>query len=240
MVYTRALEVIQRIGQINSREELELSMLSAFSDFGIDHYNVVSVGDAGSLVEPMTKMTSQHRAWIDHYRENKLHRRDPFVPWTFQNTAPATWSWMESIVQDKNRSIFDEQREFVQGDAIVVPVHSVSGGVSCVIMSGIEPDLSTAARPVLRLLAYYLCELGAELAEASEPPYALSTSPLSPRQIECLKWIGEGKSDWEIGRILGIAEATVHRHVERSKTALGVGTRVQAFVVAWRNGWLVA
>lgn len=240
MVYARALEVIQQIGQIDSRKELERAMLSAFSDFGIDYYNVVSVGEAGTPTAPLTQMTSKHRDWVDHYREHKLHKHDPFVPWTFQNTAPATWSWMEKRVPKKSRAIFDEQREFIRGDAIVVPVHTYNSGVACVIMSGPDPDLSLEARPVLRLLAYYLCELGTELAEAYEAPQPYAPSPLSPRQIECLKWIGEGKSDWEIGQIIGIAEATVHRHVERGKTALGVGTRVQAFVVAWRNGWLVA
>ena len=30
------------------------------------------------------------------------------------------------------------------------------------------------------------------------------------REIECLQWVASGKTDWEIGRVLGIAAATAH------------------------------
>jgi len=41
------------------------------------------------------------------------------------------------------------------------------------------------------------------------------------------------------GEILSISERTAHNHVEGAKAALGVATRTQAVVQAWRRGWLV-
>jgi DNA-binding CsgD family transcriptional regulator len=56
------------------------------------------------------------------------------------------------------------------------------------------------------------------------------------RESEILAWVAAGKSDWAIGRILNISGKTVNFHVENAKRKLGVGTRVQAVIVALRIG----
>jgi LuxR family transcriptional regulator, activator of conjugal transfer of Ti plasmids len=53
---------------------------------------------------------------------------------------------------------------------------------------------------------------------------------LSPREFECLEWAAQGKSAWEIGRILGISRHTTATYLENAKTKLGVRTIVQAVV----------
>jgi DNA-binding CsgD family transcriptional regulator len=51
---------------------------------------------------------------------------------------------------------------------------------------------------------------------------------LSPREFECLEWAAQGKSAWQIGRILGISHHTVASYLENAKEKLGVRTIVQA------------
>ena len=72
-------------------------------------------------------------------------------------------------------------------------------------------------------------------SRASRPP---SQHVLTPRQLECLKWVGEGKSSVDIGSILDIAPSTVNEHLAHACRRLGVRTRVQAIVECFRNGWL--
>ncbi|HVW52726.1 MAG TPA: LuxR C-terminal-related transcriptional regulator [Trinickia sp.] len=36
---------------------------------------------------------------------------------------------------------------------------------------------------------------------------------LTPRELECLKWIAAGKSSWEISHIIGISEHGVLYHI---------------------------
>ncbi|THD60941.1 helix-turn-helix transcriptional regulator [Phenylobacterium sp.] len=55
---------------------------------------------------------------------------------------------------------------------------------------------------------------------------------LSPRQIECLSWVQEGKSSRDIGVILGVSHRIVERHVFRACQRLGVKTRLQAVIRA--------
>lgn len=60
----------------------------------------------------------------------------------------------------------------------------------------------------------------------------------TPRELEVIRWIAKGKSDWEIGEILFISRKTVNYHVERAKRKLRVATRTQAVLVAEKHGLL--
>jgi LuxR family quorum-sensing system transcriptional regulator CciR len=53
---------------------------------------------------------------------------------------------------------------------------------------------------------------------------------LTPRQRDCMVLAAQGKSDWEIGKLLGISESTVHKHIEDAKRRFGVSTRIQLVV----------
>jgi DNA-binding CsgD family transcriptional regulator len=55
---------------------------------------------------------------------------------------------------------------------------------------------------------------------------------ITERQLECLAWVGEGKSANDIGGILGISRRTVEGHILKICTHLGVKTRVQALLKA--------
>jgi DNA-binding CsgD family transcriptional regulator len=74
----------------------------------------------------------------------------------------------------------------------------------------------------------------------SRPPAEIlrSGSPLTDRQLECLRWISRGKSSTDIGQIMRISKRTVDHHVNVICERLGVRTRVQAVACAVGNGWL--
>ena len=63
-------------------------------------------------------------------------------------------------------------------------------------------------------------------------------SNLSRREVQCLAWVAEGKTDAEIGAILGVHTKTVNFHVESIKRKFDVGTRIQAVVLAVRSGMI--
>jgi len=59
---------------------------------------------------------------------------------------------------------------------------------------------------------------------------------LTTREIEVLRSIAHGKSDWQIGQILNISDKTVNFHVENMKRKCGVATRIQVVVKAVHEG----
>lgn len=56
-----------------------------------------------------------------------------------------------------------------------------------------------------------------------------STLPgLTEREHEILKWLGTGKTNWEIAQVLKLSEYTIKSHIQRIFSKLKVSTRAQA------------
>ena len=55
---------------------------------------------------------------------------------------------------------------------------------------------------------------------------------LTAREQECLKWAADGKTAWEIGQILSIAERTAVFHVNNVIQKMGAANKTQAIVRA--------
>jgi DNA-binding NarL/FixJ family response regulator len=56
----------------------------------------------------------------------------------------------------------------------------------------------------------------------------LASLGLSPREAEVLLWVAQGKTNGDIGAILGISESTVKKHMLKVLAQLGVETRSAA------------
>lgn len=61
---------------------------------------------------------------------------------------------------------------------------------------------------------------------------------LTPRQHQVLELLARGESTRRIAAELRIAEETARNHVRLLLSELGVHTRLEAVVVAFRNGWM--
>ena len=62
---------------------------------------------------------------------------------------------------------------------------------------------------------------------------------LTKRELECLSWVGEGKTSWEVSRILDISERTVVFHLQNAAMKLKAKNRMQAVARAVYLGFIV-
>ncbi|MBO9353283.1 helix-turn-helix transcriptional regulator [Bordetella petrii] len=60
----------------------------------------------------------------------------------------------------------------------------------------------------------------------------MQAKPLSNRERDCLYWSALGKTSWETGVILGVAERTVNFHIGNACSKLGVYNRRAAVAQA--------
>ena len=67
---------------------------------------------------------------------------------------------------------------------------------------------------------------------AAATPEALLVLGLTPREAEILSWVVQGKTNPEIGIILGIQLTTVKKHLESTFAKLGVENRTAAVTLA--------
>jgi DNA-binding CsgD family transcriptional regulator len=67
------------------------------------------------------------------------------------------------------------------------------------------------------------------------PPSALEALGLTPREAEVLSWVAQGKTNREVGLILGSSARTVQKHLEHIFEKLGVESRTAAILRAWQS-----
>jgi DNA-binding CsgD family transcriptional regulator len=113
-------------------------------------------------------------------------------------------------------------------DGFVLPVHGPGGYFATVSMATSQRDLDQGREQRLRLqmigmLAHERC-----LALANLDPCESEYETLSARELECLRWVADGQTDWEIGLILSISAATVKFHVDGARKKLCARNRAQA------------
>jgi DNA-binding NarL/FixJ family response regulator len=94
-------------------------------------------------------------------------------------------------------------------------------------------DLLTAIRKVQSGGTHVSERAAAQLAERT-----MKGAALSPREIEVLKLIADGKSNKEIASLLFISEGTVKTHVISIHEKLGVTGRTESVVTAIKRGIL--
>jgi LuxR family quorum-sensing system transcriptional regulator CciR len=157
--------------------------------------------------------------------------------------VPFLWSDIPRLIalSDLQRERLNEAVAAGIGAAVSVPIHRPSpaaepgsysrfGGVCSFLMrNGMPLPLeSLAAAHYVAGLAFDAVE---RLRHAIAPAaFGLQAPRLTPRQRDCVVLVARGKSDWEIGRLLGISESTVHKHIEDAKRRFSVSTRIQLVV----------
>ena len=63
-------------------------------------------------------------------------------------------------------------------------------------------------------------------------PYETPRRSLTKRQREALEWVGDGKTMQDIAILMGLASATVEKHLRLAREALAVETTAQAVLKA--------
>jgi DNA-binding NarL/FixJ family response regulator len=74
-----------------------------------------------------------------------------------------------------------------------------------------------------------------EVSDAATVEATMLAFGLTLRESEVLYWIAKGKTNRDIGDILGSSPATVKKHLERIYEKLGVETRTAAAAVAMQR-----
>lgn len=236
--FVAALEFAQGADDIGDAAELNRRFGDVVRPFGVQYFSTVVAATPGQMLAPRFLFGEVDPAWSEHYMAQGYASADPTVLALFATSKPFTWrEALERHPTEIGERILAENTERTGADeALVIPIHDRAGETAAVILSGAKVEFDAEVRPILHLAAVYFSSIGRDVLESTPPP---DECPLTLRQRECLRWVMDGKSDWEIGEILAISERTAHNHIEAAKRALDVGTRTQAVVQAWRRGWLV-
>lgn len=114
-----------------------------------------------------------------------------------------------------------------------------AGAMGYLLKDSAPEELPSAIRKVYKgepsLAPNIAQKLLAELAAPDEPEKP-TPDPLTPREVETLKLVSQGKSNKEIAEELFVSEATVRTHMTNILSKLHLANRVQATLYALREG----
>ena len=182
-------------------------------------------------------------AWEKFSDQRNIPTRSPALTTARKQTAP--FSFVEVFdnpaLPPEQQWVWQMTREWGWRNGFVVPVHGPRGYFSYVSIASPERDLDLRIenRSRLQMLALLAHDRCSTLSLAERPDAAPDPSrKLSERELECMRWVAAGKTDWEIGTILIISSSTARFHVENARRKLDAATRAQAVAILFARGLL--
>lgn len=222
--------------QITDRKALADLMAEITRAMGFRHFALVRHIDMAPADRAL-HIIDYPPAWVERFEARQLYRRDPIHRASHRTTVGFAWSAVQSLIvlTAADRAILADAHEAGLGDGFTVPAHipgEANGSCSFAMDRG--EGLDSDQLPFAQLIGAFAFEAARRLARADQLP---CQSPiLTDRQAECVTLVARGKTDWEIGQILGIGQETVIQHVKDARDRYGVTKRTLLAIRALFDG----
>jgi LuxR family quorum-sensing system transcriptional regulator SolR len=165
-------------------------------------------------------MNNYTPAWRARYETARYLSVDPTIAHALVSIKPVLWS---DEVFANAASLWEDARSHGLQIGWAQPVHDIKGTASLLTLARSHDAMSSLEvghkAPQLAWLAQAVHEtLTNVLASKPDSPSAIT---LTAREINVLRWAGDGKTAAETADILGIAERTVTFHIDNAVRRLG-------------------
>lgn len=177
--------------------------------------------------------------WLYTYGKNGYACVDPVLQSLLSSFKTQVWKQTyDNASSLKQLEFIEEARSFGLTHGITTGILERNRGFAT-FFSFAGGDAKGTAR-YRGLLEYLIPYLHRVLIANTHTPLSNRAKGLSPREMTVLLWMKEGKTNWEIARIVGVTERTVRFHVEGIFMKLDASSRTQAVAVAMEHGLLQA
>lgn len=204
-----------------------------FRYFALLHHRSLRGGSSDSI-----RLDNYPEGWERELLAQNLVAEDPVHHASLRTNVGFAWSELGSLLSlnARQQRILDRSSRFGIGEGFTVPANvpgEPSGSCSFATRRG-------RRLPQDRLLCAEL--VGAHAFRAARRihgyPARARRPHLSRRELDCLRLVATGKTDWEIAHILGLSVETSHHYVKSARAAYDVVSRTQLVVHGLRDAWL--
>lgn len=193
---------------------------------GVEYASYATINPVTGTVQGYA---TYRKDWKQHYAARNFHRVDPTIHRSALSIAPVDWTRFER--DQRFESVFRSANDFgITPQGITVPIRGPYGDRGLLSVTSAIPDrewqqLRRFIMGDLQLAAVHMHDAvmrsGLLLPQLARPL-------LSGREREVLQWAAAGKSQQDIGDILGISTRTIEVHLRSAREKLGALTTVQA------------
>lgn len=230
-VSAHAFDLIESAASAQSAAEVGRRLFAALQRHGARAIYARSLRSARPDDEHIYSRISPP-GWEALYAERRFAEANYLVREVRRRGEPFRWSDAE-LRTDRERELAEVLKDMHFPDGVAAPVHGPGGyqGVTSIAFERLS-EIAPPERAAIGIAATVLHMRMRSLT----PPERVATPRLSQRERDCLGLIAQGKTDWEIGETLCIAETTVLSHVQRARRKLGAKTRAQAVALCVAMG----
>ncbi|MCB2077972.1 MAG: LuxR family transcriptional regulator [Novosphingobium sp.] len=227
--------------------DLDALLQSITRSMGFDHFALIHHVDLTPISYELDHMTSGQlvalsdypEEWVSRYVSDDIVTNDPVLLASHRTNVGFIWSEIPKFLPMSKQHLeqMERGREAGIGDGFTVPSNvpgEANGSCNFVVKSGRELP-GESERMMAQLVGSYAFEAARSIVTHARTTMRKQVS-LSQRQVECVALIGQGKTDWEISRILGISESTVKEYVNEARGKYDVSKRVQLVLRAVYDG----
>ena len=235
----RIADSIEQMLSDETPDELFQTYLRALADFGVDQ---VMYSPLRNTAEQETKIPgisyNYPGDWVSYYMENDFIHVDPVRRHCMESRKGFLWKDMIALreLSAPQAQVMDQGEEAGLNDGVAVPFHGPFGelygvGMACSLKN---PDVAHGLDKIEALSVHF----HTRFSNIYDHTRNRGGTPLTPRELEVLKWCARGKSNWAIGEILSISEHGVDFHVRNILKKLDSDSRLTAVVKAMHSGIL--
>jgi DNA-binding CsgD family transcriptional regulator len=158
--------------------------------------------------------------WVEHYKQENFVRIDPVLVEGFSSILPIDWRKFD-IKAPKLRNFFGQASEFGLGrQGLTFPIRGRHGERALFTITSDASDVEwdktlKAFMRDFQVLAYHIHNAILRTESVKEEEIHLS-----PREIECLKWVARGKTVSETATILSLSDRTVRFYLDIARNKL--------------------
>ncbi|SIT54693.1 Transcriptional regulator [Mesorhizobium prunaredense] len=185
-----------------------------------------------------TLISNYPAPWTARYLENRYQSVDPVIVRARGGGCPFRWGSDLSGEEPAGAQVFEEAAQFGICCGMTIPIIDRRGNFAAITFAADKPDaVFRAAKRHEEGLPYIATCFHMFVRRKLSTDRMVDGVLLTPREYECLQWTAQGKSDWEIGCILGITQRTAAFHLANARRKLGVTTTRQAIGRLARSGF---
>jgi LuxR family transcriptional regulator, transcriptional activator of the bioluminescence operon len=226
--------------QVTSLEEVK-SLCEKFTEIvGFEHY-LFGICRPTSLSAPeISTITNYPESWIKTYFESSFQSQDPVVRYCFENVTPIRWDQLlqlDDYLTPAAEHILSQAAHAGLAHGLSIPLRSHNGDFAIFSLATASgEDIENRFEKLLPLAHAFSTELFGTVMRININNKTQTKENLTPRELECLFWACEGKTTWEISKIINVTERTVIFHLTSATKKLGAVNRQHAVAKAMASG----
>jgi len=237
-IYSRVSEVVEMMTSVKTADALAEALRIMCSKLDFQYFALAHHVDILKAGRRAIRLHNYPQQWADYYDANALGVSDPVHRASHMKGAGFMWSEIPNLIpltrRDRQMMIMGGEQGI--GDGFTVPMN-VPGEArgSCSFANEKGRPVRADRLWLAQLAGTFAFESARRIWEVTslgiDPPPALTD-----RQRDCALWVGRGKGDWEIGRILNVSEETVALHIKHGCERYGVNKRTLLLIRILRDG----